>query len=172
MRALALVLGIVLLSGCGGTPPPPRSLVHADGRIGPFRLDVTTEAQLRAKLGNPEGLVAEMQPAMTAPHGGRTLVYVCGKGCLTEYSFNNDTKKLADFWTQSARWSTERGSYPGMPLARAAELERTRVHEGCSGDQLNIRMDDRHAYVLFGSKKRVAAITYLGPNSTYYDGLC
>jgi hypothetical protein len=33
-------------------------------------------------------------------------------------------------------------------------------------------MDAHRAYVLIASKKRVDAITYLGPNSTYYDGLC
>jgi len=167
-----LAVGIVALCGCGGTASPRRSVVHADGRIGPFRLDVTTEAQLRAKLGKPEGLIARMDPAVTAPHGGRTLAYACGKGCLTEYSFNNDTKTLSDFWTQSSRWATERGSHAGMPFARAAELEHKRAHVGCSGDQVDIRTDRKHAYVLISDDKRVDALVYLGPHSTYYDGLC
>jgi hypothetical protein len=172
MRRLVFLAAVALLSACGGTASPPRSVVHADGRIGPFRLDVTTEAQLRAKLGKPEGLIKRLDPALTAPHGGRALVYVCGKGCLTEYTFNNDTDALADFWTQSPRWSTERGSHPGMPLARAERLEGAHAHPGCSGDQVNIRMDAHHTYVVIGWRKRVNDITYLGPHSAYYDGLC
>ena len=166
---IVLALVTLLLAGCGGQSG---SVVHADGRIGPFRLDMTTESQLRARLGRPDGVIAQMDPAVTAPHGGRTLVYVCGKDCRTEYSFNNDTKALSDFWTQSSRWQTERGSRPGMPAKKAAEREGRKIGPGCSGDTIFIRNDRDRTYVLIAWKRRVDTITYLGPHSTYYDGLC
>jgi hypothetical protein len=168
-RRTVLIAAVLLSTGCGGQSA---RIVHGDGRIGPFRLDVTTEHEVRAELGNPDGLIGKMDPAVTAPHGGRTLVYVCGKDCRTEYSFNNDTGKLSDFWTQSRRWSTERGSHPGMATTKAASLEGKKVHPGCSGDQIDIREDEHHAYVLINWKRKVNSITFLGPHSTYYDGLC
>jgi hypothetical protein len=165
-----LAFATLLLAGCGGGHSP--NVVHADGRIGPFRLDVTTESEVRTKLGKPDGLIGKMDPAQTAPHGGRTIVYACGHRCLTEYSFNNDTKALSDFWTESTKWRTERGSHPGMPAKKAAEIEGKKIGPGCSGDQVHIRWDDRHAYVLIMWKGRVDSIAYLGPHSTYYDGFC
>ena len=170
MKTAVFLFAIALLvAGCGGRRA---NVVHADGRIGPFRLDVTTERQVRAKLGKPDGVIARMDPGTTAPHGGRTIVYVCGKDCRTEYSFNNDTKALSDFWTQSSKWRTERGSHPGMPAKQAAKLEGKKIGPGCSGNTVYIRNDPRHAYVLVSWKDKIDTITYLGPHSTYYDGLC
>jgi hypothetical protein len=170
VKRLTLALAAALLTaGCGGKTG---LVVHADGRIGPFRLDRTTEAEVRAKLGKPDGLIGKMDPAETAPHGGRTLVYVCGRDCRSEYSFNNDTKALSDFWTQSSHWRTERGSRPGMPAKKAAEREGRKIGPGCSGDQVQIRWDQGHSYVLIMWKGKVDSITYLGRHSTYYDGLC
>jgi len=164
-----LAVALLFVVGCGGRAA---DVVHADGRIGPFRLDVTTEAQLRAKLGKPDGVIRQRDPAETAPHGGRTLVYLCGKNCQTDYSFNNDTKALSDFWTQSRKWQTERGSRPGMPARRAAEIERRKLGPGCSGNTIFIRNDLHHAYVLVSWRDRIDTITYLGRHSVYYDGLC
>jgi len=170
MRGRVLLVAVaVVAAGCGTST---NRVVHADGRIGPFRLDRTTEAEVRAKLGKPDGVIPEMDPAQTAPHGGRTIVYVCGKNCYTEYSFNNDTKALSDFWTQSSKWTTERGSRPGMGAKKASATEEKKIDPGCSGDTIFIRDDRRHTYVLITDKGKVNAITYLGPHSTYYDGLC
>jgi hypothetical protein len=166
---LILVAAILLAAGCSGRHA---NVVHADGRIGPFQLDSTTEAEVRAKLGQPDGVMRQRDPAVTAPHGGRTLVYVCGKDCRTAYSFNKDTLKLSDFWTQSRRWTTAHGSRPGMRGRDAAARERAKIHPGCSGDQIDIRADRRNAFVLILWKGRVDSITYLGPHSIYYDGLC
>jgi hypothetical protein len=168
-RLLVLVATVALATGCAGRSA---TVVHADGRIGPFRLDVTTERDVRAKLGKPDGVFRDRTPAVTAPHGGRGLVYVCGRGCRTQYSFNSDTGTLSDFWTQSRRWSTARGSRPGMPMAEAAAREGARIHPGCSGDQVDIRADEKHSYVLIMWRGKVDSIAYLGPHSTYYDGLC
>ena len=170
MRGRVLLVGMALLAA--GCSSGSKLVVHADGRIGSFRLDRTTEAEVRAKLGKPDGVIGKMDPGRTAPHGGRTIVYVCGKGCYTEYSFNNDTKALSDFWTQSTKWRTERGSHSGMPAKEAAHLEGKKIDPGCSGDTIFIRDDRHHTYVLITSKGKVNAITYLGPHSAYYDGLC
>jgi hypothetical protein len=168
-RLLILVAAAVLAAGCSGRHT---DVVHADGRIGPFRLDLTTEQDVRRQLGRPDGVIRERDPAVSAPHGGRTVVYVCGRSCRTAYSFNNDTRTLSDFWTQSRRWMTARGSRPGMRGTEAAAREGAKIHPGCSGDQIDIRTDRHHAYVLILWKGRVDSITYLGPHSTYYDGLC
>jgi hypothetical protein len=169
MRLVVLTAAVALATGCAGRTV---YVVHADGRIGPFRLDVTTEHDVRARLGRPDGVIRQLDPAVTAPHGGRTLVYLCGRDCRTEYSFNNDTGALSDFWTQSPRWTTARGSRPGMQAAAAAAHEAAKIHPGCSGDQIDIRTDRTHAYVLILWKHKVDSLTYLGPRSTYYDGLC
>jgi len=170
MQRSVLLAAVALgAAGCGSGS---KLVVHADGRIGPFHLDRTTEAEVRAKLGRPDGVVRQMDPAQTAPHGGRTLVYVCGENCLTEYSFNNDTKTLSDFWTQSRKWRTERGSHPGMSARLAASREGKKIGPGCSGDTIFIRKARDRAYVLVAWKDRINTITYLGPHSTYYDGLC
>ena len=170
MRGRLLIVAVVLVAaGCGGKNA---YVVHTDGRIGPFHLDRTTEAEVRAKLGRPDGVIGKMDPGTTAPHGGRTIVYVCGMDCRTEYSFNNDTRALSDFWTQSSKWSTERGSHPGMPATEAVKLERKKIGPGCSGNTIFIRNDRHHAYVLVAWKNKIDTITYLGPHSTYYDGLC
>src|SRR5204862_5343029 len=100
------------------------------------------------------------------------LHYGCGVDCDTVYSFNNDTDALSDFETQSRDFVTARGSRVGISAAKAAQLERRRVHAGCAGDQIAIRLDAHHAYVLGVDAGRVVGITYLGPHSVYYDGLC
>jgi hypothetical protein len=170
MQTRVLIVAVALASaGCGSGS---NLVVHADGRIGPFRLDRSTEAEVRAKLGKPDGVSKQLDPAVTAPHGGRTLVYLCGKNCQTDYSFNNDTKALSDFWTQSSKWRTERGSHPGMPAKRAAQIEGRKIGPGCSGDTIFIRNDRDRAYVLVSWKHNIDTITYLGPHSVYYDGLC
>jgi hypothetical protein len=80
---LVLSAAAVLATGCGGRSV---DIVHADGRIGSFRLDVTTERDVRARLGRPDGVSRDKTPAVTAPHGERTLVYLCGRDCRTQYS--------------------------------------------------------------------------------------
>jgi hypothetical protein len=49
---LVLAATAALASGCAGRNP---AVVHADGWIGPFRLDVSTEREVRGRLGKPEG---------------------------------------------------------------------------------------------------------------------
>jgi hypothetical protein len=59
-----------------------------------------------------------------------------------------------------------------MPAKMAAEIEGPKLGPGCSGDTISIRNDLHRAYVLVSWKHKIDTITYLGPHSTYYDGLC
>jgi hypothetical protein len=164
-----LVLASTFLLGRGERAP---IIVHPDGRIGPFRIDVTTDAQIRAVAGRP-ARVEKAYSELTPKPVGHRLVYQCGRGCVTEYSIRRATGRLSDFSTGSPRFRTERGSRPGMSTARAARLEGRKFGPGCGdGLYLHVRWDLRHAFVLTADRGRVDGILYLGPHSVYYEGLC
>jgi hypothetical protein len=150
----------------------PGGVVHADGRVGAFRIDRTTEAQIRTAYGKP----ARIEPVyndVTRRKTGRTLVYRCGRGCSTRYSISVATGRLSDFETSSPRFRTEHGSHPGMSAARAVRLEGKRLVPGC-GDALyvHLRWDGHHAFVLTATHGRIDGIAYLGPHTVFYEGLC
>ena len=151
-----------------GTAP----VVHPDGRIGQFRIDRTTEAQIRAALGKP-ARVDSVFDEVNRRRVGRALTYRCGRGCSTTYSVSVATGKLSDFETTSPRFRTERGSHPGMSAAQAARLEGKRLVPGCGdGLYVHVRWDRHHAFVLTASHGRINGIAYLGPHSVFYEGLC
>jgi hypothetical protein len=57
MSGLAVAVALVALAG------GPPQVVHADGRVGQFRIGVTTKAQLVAALGKPgksEAAISDM----------------------------------------------------------------------------------------------------------------
>jgi hypothetical protein len=150
----------------------PLTIVGANGQIGSFRIDVTTEAQLRAVVGKPTRVENQFFPPKKRPVG-HTLYYSCGSGCLTAYSINNATGKLSDFWTRSPHFVTKHGSRPGMAVSVVARREARQLLPGCGdGLYLHLRWDGQHVFVLTASGGRVTGITYLGPHSVYYDGLC
>jgi hypothetical protein len=168
LRAAALLACLVAATaGAAG-----RAVVHGDGRVGPFRVDDTTEAQLRARLGKP-ARVEKVVPEFPGAPSGRVLSYRCGRGCRTSYSFNAATRKLSDFWSGSPRFVTERGSYVGMKATEAARRERAKIVPGC-GDGLYIHVgrEAHHIFVLTVSHGRVDGVSYLGPHSIFYEGLC
>ena len=147
-------------------------IVRADGRIGSLRIDVSTEAQIRALEGKPDRMEDEFFPPGKSPVGD-TLYYSCGRSCETAYSINNATGRLSDFETSSPRFLTARGSHVGMRAAAAARRERTRLVPGCgTGPYIHVRWDLHHAFVLTAWGGKVDQIIYLGPHSVYYDGLC
>jgi hypothetical protein len=168
-RAAVLLLACFVTATAGAAGRP---VVHADGRIGPFRIDRTTEAQVRALAGRPTR-VTKTVPEFPGAPAGRTLDYRCGRGCWTSYSFNVATGKLSDFWSASPRFVTERGSRVGMKAAEAARRERARPVPGCGdGLYIHVRWDARHIFVLTVSRGRVDGLLYLGPHSIFYEGLC
>jgi hypothetical protein len=166
MTPLALVAAVVALVA------PPGGVIHPDGRVGQFRIDVTTKAQVVAALGKPRTTM----PALTEPTGKRIgvrLGYSCGPSCDTVYSFSDKTGTLSDFATASRAFRTERGSRVGMSAAQAARLERKPLVPGCSSAKvLHVRWDNAVQFVVSTLRGRVSILAYLGPHSTYYEAFC
>ncbi len=171
MVRTALVLTCVVVvvptaTGAGG------AVVRADGRVGPFRIDVTTEAQLRAVAGKPERVFNQFSPPRKSPVG-HTLHYRCGPTCYTNYSINNSTGRLSDFESNSTGFVTERGSHVGTRGVDAARREQKKLVPGCGdGLYLHLRWNVGHIFVLTVWHGKVDYFIYQGPHSVYYDGLC
>ena len=87
-------------------------IVHPDGRIAQFRIERTTEAQIRSALGKPARVEAIVND-VTQRRVGRALTYRCGRGCSTIYSISAATGKPSDFETESPRF--RRMSKPFRP---------------------------------------------------------
>ncbi len=124
----AIVLTVLAVAAAGSSPGS--WVAHPDGRIGPFRIDATPEAQIRAVLGTPLKVEKDFWPSKRGVYG-RTLTYRCGPKCMTQYSINARTGKLSDFWSQSQRFVTEGGTRPGMTAREARARERKRLLPGC-----------------------------------------
>jgi hypothetical protein len=166
MKWVPAVLGALVAAGCGSSPV---SVVHPDGRIGPLKIDVSTEPEIRKFAGEPFRTRRERWPDAK----GRTLEYRCGAGCVTSYSISAATGKLSDYWTQSPQFETEHGSHVGMSARRAARLEGRKALPGCGFPRyIHLRFAPDREFVLAIWKGRVDSIGYLGPHSVYYDGLC
>jgi hypothetical protein len=164
----ALFVVVLLAAGCGSSSPA-KWTVRPDGRIGPLRIDVSTDADVRNAAGRPDKIERDFWPGIR----GHTLVYRCGRRCETSYSINDKTGKLSDYWTTSPAFTTEHGSVVGMRAARAARLEHKRPHPGCGFPlYVYLRSDPKVDFVLAIWKGKVDSIGYLGPHSVYYDGLC
>jgi hypothetical protein len=170
VKPLLVIVAVALAAGCGSGS---RSLhVHPDGRIGPLKIDVSTEGEIRRFAGKPLKVQREFWPGKKGQFG-HSLIYSCGRKCMTSYSINQTTGRLSDYWTNSRRFATERGSRVGMRAARAARLERKRLLPGCGFPRyIHLRVDDDHIFVLAIWNGRVDSIGYLGPHTVYYDGLC
>ena len=166
MTPFALLAVVAALAG--GQP----QVVHADGRIGQFRIDVTTKAELVAALGKPR--MTTVAKSMTSrKRVGLRLVYSCGASCDTVYAFNDKTGKLSDFASTSRSFRTEHGAGAGMTAARAAKLERKPIVPGCSpGKAIRVRWDENHQLVLAVVERRVTLVAYIGPHTTYDDPFC
>jgi hypothetical protein len=134
------------------------TVVHADGRIGPFTIDVTTPAQVRAVLGKPDDVVA----AIDEPTGrriGSSLRYG-----VTWYAFSRETGRLSDFGTGSRAYVTEHGSRVGMTATAASAREHTPVVVRCGGADrtIHVRLAARRTLVLVVRRGHIASVAYLG----------
>ncbi|MDQ1533414.1 MAG: hypothetical protein QOF28_1175, partial [Actinomycetota bacterium] len=119
----------VVLAAANAHAAGSLTIVGANGRIGSFRIDVTTEAELRAVVGKPTRVENQFVPPKKRLVG-HTLYYSCASGCLTAYSINNVTGRLSDSWTRSPHFVTEHGSRPGMAASVAARREARRLLPG------------------------------------------
>jgi hypothetical protein len=166
MTPLAVLAAPVVLAG--GSP----QVVHADGRIGQFRISVTTEAQLIAALGQPR-LTIDAVPKPGAKRLGVHVGYSCGTNCDTVYSFSDKTGTLSDFATESPTITTERGSHAGMSTSRAVQLEGKALIPSCAPARvIPVRWDATHKLGVSTLKGRVTIIAYIGPSSTYAKPFC
>jgi hypothetical protein len=172
VKRVLVALTIVVSAGCGSSTPAPQWTAHADGRLGPLEIDVSSDADVRKAAGTPSKVERVLWPGIRA----HTLIYPCGRTCETAYSINDKTGKLSDYWTASPRIRTEDGAVVGMSAARAARLEHKRPHPGCGfPSYLYLRADrssEQRLFVLAIWKGKIDSIGYLGPHSVYYDGLC
>jgi hypothetical protein len=146
--------------------------VRSDGRVGPLKIDVSTESDVRDFAGKPYKVEEVFAEAKKDPVGYE-LYYRCGRRCVTTYAIAYATGKLSDFHTQSARFVSERGSHVGMSAQRAAAAERRKIGGACGeGHAIHLRWDDHHIFVLGVFAGRVSLIAYLGPHTLSYEGLC
>jgi hypothetical protein len=161
----AALLAAAVLAGA------PTQVVHPDGRIGQFRIGVTTKAQLLTALGAPRKTVPVRNKA-----GARVavrLAYSCGAGCDTVYSFRETTGRLADFASASGAFRTEHGAHVGMQSLLAAELEGKPAVKACgNGKAIHVRRDATGDLALAVLGGRVTILAYLGPHSTYGRAFC
>jgi hypothetical protein len=166
MSTLAALAAVVALAG------GPAQIVHPDGRVGQFRIDVTTKAQLVATLGKPRTTQVAV-PKVGGKRTGIRLAYSCGASCDTVYSFSDKTGTLSDFASASPAFTTERGSHAGMAAASAIKLEAKPVGPGCGSAKLiHVRWDATHELVVLTVSGRVTIIAYIGPHSTYHKPFC
>jgi hypothetical protein len=168
--AALCIVAAIAAAGCGSGAKS--WAVHPDGRIGPLKLDVSTESDVRDFAGKPFKVEKVFSEAKKDPVGYE-LYYRCGNDCVTAYAIAYATEKLSDFTTESPRFVTERGSHVGMSAARAAAAERQKIVGACGeGHAIQLRSDEHHTFVLGVFAKKVSLIVYLGPHTTSYEGLC
>jgi hypothetical protein len=130
----------LVVSACG-TRTGPSPVRHVTGilvtaeRIGSLRIDVSTQADVRAFAGRRGAALIHDKtswpgvPSYTAygygcPRAtGPGSIYPTVQGCRTVYYINNRTHRFVAFYTDSPRFHTVSGIRPGMPRSDAVVRE-------------------------------------------------
>jgi hypothetical protein len=125
-----------------------RWIVTKTGGVGPLQLGVSTEAEVRAAAGPPDG-TGRSKFGVTGYPDFQALGYDCfdqadsgrlslhpqpnatGPYCRTVFYVNVDTGTLAGFNTTSNRYETEHGVSVGTSSADAAQREGQAPVSGC-----------------------------------------
>lgn len=102
------------------------SQITAEGDVGPVQIDVSTEEDILAALGQPDEA-----DSGTDPSDYTVLTYNCGGDCRDLYYINPSTGKLSDVQISSAELTTEAGTHVGTPQAEAEQLEGATAQPGC-----------------------------------------
>jgi len=151
MPRLAALAAVVLLatSACGSGSTKGGSGVVTAGRIGSLRIDVSTRRAIVAFAGKPDfaasgaaylppGLneawfhvVAYGCPPMVARKGVESVSW--SSGCETAYYVNDQTARLAAFYTKSPDFHTTNGIEPGTEQNVADSLEHQTPHGAWGG---------------------------------------
>jgi hypothetical protein len=162
---------VALVAAAAVAAAAPTQVVHPDGRVGPFRIGVTTKAQLLTALGAPRKTVPVENKS--GARVGVRLAYSCGTSCDTVYSFREPDGRLTDFASASRAFRTERGAHVGMSSLLAGELEGKPVVRACGqGKAIHVRRDATHDLALAVFSGRVTILAYLGPRTTYGKAFC
>jgi hypothetical protein len=139
--------------------------VTPDGRVGTLQFGVSTGANVRAEVGNPQATDQGSWEQAGVPW--RALGYDCSKAqrtrrikfgvkgpyCLTAYYLDLNTNTLGGFDSFSARYEAAHGSRIGMSTAEARKLEGRPVITGhCLPNFMDLSIGHPGAYeVLFVS---------------------
>lgn len=166
---LASVTVLTLAEGASAEPASSsvsRMVVRADGRIGPFRVDVTTERQIRARFGVPDE-VEEVWDGAGDSILGHFIYYACGRNCQTAFGIRKRTHRLSQFWSQSPRFVTAHGSHPGMRVAEVLRREGlTGTVGGCANHRyINLGSSLPLTFFMGTGKGRARSIAFVGPNT-------
>jgi hypothetical protein len=126
-------------------------------RIGDLKMDVSTEADVRAFAGEPD--LVEVSPSSERI---LRLGYHCRErdeydwvDCRTNYELYRDST-LSGFYTVSKRFRTRRGTRVGHTRKRAERNERRKAdHNLCGGGTRAIlrERDDHVLYILFDRRR-------------------
>jgi hypothetical protein len=127
-------------------------------RVGDLKMDVSTEADVRAFAGEPD--LVEDDPSYKFL---KRLGYHCREpdeydwvDCRTNYELVRDSDTLSGFYTVSKRFRTRRGTRVGHTRKRAERNERRKAdHNLCGGGTRTIlrERDGHFLYILFDRRR-------------------
>lgn len=159
----AVVFGLAAApSGASAAPRGGDGVVSAS-KVGPLRIDSSTEADVLAFAGQPDERVIDT----TANGSNAVLGYFCRsrRRCQTYYEVDLATSKLSHFRTASRRYRTPRGTRVGMRRRAAERRERRRAREDCFGYTIFKQQGRWSLIVGFGFQGR--RVTWLAADGPY-----
>lgn len=134
-------------------------------RVGDLKMDVSTEADVRAFAGDPDIVDDDSSYAWI-----RRLGYHCREDndCQTFYEINIDADTLFGFATDSKRFRTRRGTRVGHTRKRAERNERRKGDYRLCGEGSGsiVRERDDHVLFIFFYRRRVSSFVV---DSTFID---
>jgi hypothetical protein len=152
----ATLVGVFAMEAVAGAHHGGSGIVGPT-RVGDLRMDVSTEADVRAFAGEPD-----LVEVSGSADWILRLGYHCRKRdiCRTDYEIQREADTLFGFATDSKRFRTRRGTRVGHTRKRAERNERRKAdHNLCGGGTRTIlrERDDHYMYILF-DRRRVSSI--------------
>jgi hypothetical protein len=149
----AVTLVLVFASPAAGKAHHGGSGIVGATRVGDLRMDVSTEADVRAFAGNPNIIDDDL----LMDRGIVRLGYNCRKRdeCQTDYQIDRHTDTLFGFATDSKRFRTRHGTRVGDTRKRAERRERRKAFGLCGGGTRAIDrvQGDHYLWILFDRRR-------------------